>query len=161
MAAQTEVCTGFIPNPSISYTNCTMSWFISNWTECCCQPIVVKNTKFLILSIISILGIIGTVCNIISISSFLYLYSFPERIRIKFGQEFSMLTKDPVFLIILHLSFCNLLYCIGCLPSYWIEYYYGYYPYSQAMCKFSAFFRISIGNRHASENSFWWKNLKQ
>eukprot|EP00092_Neocalanus_flemingeri_P004942 GFUD01005315.1.p2 GENE.GFUD01005315.1~~GFUD01005315.1.p2 ORF type:complete len:111 (+),score=22.25 GFUD01005315.1:46-333(+) len=95
-----------------------MSGFISNWTEFCCQPTAVKNTKILMLTVIGSSGIIGTVCNLITITTFLYLYFFPHRIRRKFNQEFTMLTQDPVFLIILHLTFCNLLHCIAGLPTY-------------------------------------------
>eukprot|EP00092_Neocalanus_flemingeri_P012153 GFUD01013101.1.p1 GENE.GFUD01013101.1~~GFUD01013101.1.p1 ORF type:complete len:379 (-),score=55.89 GFUD01013101.1:514-1557(-) len=120
-----------------------MSGFITNWTEFCCQPLSVRNTRAVMLSVIGIVGIIGTVCNIITISTFLYLYFFPQRIRKQFGQEFAMI-KDPVFFLILHLSFCDLLYCIIGLPSYWSVYYYGYYPYSEAMCKYSAFFRNTL-----------------
>ena len=149
ITASADICGGFIPQPCISYTNCTMSGFISNWTEFCCQPTSVKDTRAVMLSVIGIVGIIGTVCNIITISTFIYLYFFPQRIKQKFGQEFAMITNDPAFLLILHLSFCDLLYCISGLPTYWSVYYYGYYPYSEAMCKYSAVFRNTLGNRQA------------
>ena len=55
------------------------------------------------------------------------------------------MTKDPVLFLILHLSFCDLLYCIFGLPTYWDVYYHGYYPYSEDMCKYSAFFRNMLG----------------
>ena len=95
------------------------------------------------LSIIGMVGVVGTFCNILTISTFGYLYFFPVRIKEKFGQEFAM-TKDPVFLLILHLSFCDLLYCVSGLPTYWDVYYHGYYPHSHAMCQYSAFFRNTI-----------------
>eukprot|EP00092_Neocalanus_flemingeri_P046236 GFUD01051994.1.p1 GENE.GFUD01051994.1~~GFUD01051994.1.p1 ORF type:complete len:371 (-),score=35.09 GFUD01051994.1:296-1408(-) len=140
MEGDREVCDGFAPNPCVSYTNCTGSAFIANWTEVCCQPMAVKNTRYAMLSVIGLVGIVGTVCNIITISTFIYLYFFAERIKKKFGHEFAMV-KDPVFFLILHLSFCDLLYCIFGLPSYWIVHYHGYFPYSEEMCKYSAFTR--------------------
>eukprot|EP00092_Neocalanus_flemingeri_P009136 GFUD01009837.1.p1 GENE.GFUD01009837.1~~GFUD01009837.1.p1 ORF type:complete len:404 (+),score=49.92 GFUD01009837.1:222-1433(+) len=140
MEADIEVCDGFAPNPCISYTNCTGSAFIAGWTDVCCQPMAVKNTRYAMLSVIGLVGIVGTVCNIITISTFIYLYFFAERIKKKFGHEFVMV-KDPVFFLILHLSFCDLLYCIFGLPSYWIVHYHGYFPYSEEMCKYSAFTR--------------------
>ena len=145
MDRQELVCAGFVPNPCISYTNCTGSSFIPNWTEICCQPQSVKNTRYWMLFVIGAVGSIGTVCNIITISTFIYLYCFPERIKRKFGQEFSMV-RDPVFFLILHLSFCDLLYCVIGLPSFWMVYYHGYFPYSEEMCKYFGFFRKLIGN---------------
>ena len=141
--APQDVCRGFVPQPCISYTNCTMTGFIPNWTEFCCQPTPVKNTRELMLSVLGVVGIIGTICNIIAISTFLYIYFFPQRIRRKFNQEFTM-TQDPVFFFILHLSVCDLLHCVIGLPTYWSVYYYGYYPYSMDVCKYMAFFRNSI-----------------
>ena len=99
------------------------------------------------LSVIGTVGIIGIVCNIITISTFLYLLCFPERIRRKFCQVFSALVEDPVFFLILHMSCCDLLYCIVGLPSYWSVYYNGYFPYSEAMCKYIAFFRNALGKK--------------
>ena len=140
-----SVCGDFVAQPCVSYTNCTMSGFIHNWTDFCCQPASVKDTRSAMLSVIGLVGITGTVCNIITISSFLYMYCFPQRIRRKFGQEFAMITEDPIFFLILHLSFCDLFYCIIGLPTYWVVYYHGYFPYSEAMCKYSAFFRNTLG----------------
>ena len=134
-----------MPQPCISYTNCTMSGFIHNWTEYCCQPESVKSTRTVILSVIGFVGITGTVCNIITISSFFYLYFFNQRIKRKFGQDFKSITEDPVFFLILHLSICDLLYCVFGLPTYWDVYYYGYYPHSESMCRYAAFFRNSLG----------------
>ena len=96
------------------------------------------------LSIIGTIGIVGTVCNILTISTFTYLYLFPVRIKRKFGQEF-VITRDPVFLLILHLGLCDLLYCLEGLPTYWDAYYYGYYPYSNTICRYATFFRNAIG----------------
>ena len=137
------MCDGFVPQSCTPFINCTGSEFISNWTEFCCQPEAVKNTRYWMLSIIGMVGVVGTFCNILTICTFGYLYFFPVRIKKKFGQEFAM-TKDPVFLLILHLSLCDLLYCLSGLPTYWDVYYHGYYPYSHAMCQYSAFFRNTI-----------------
>eukprot|EP00092_Neocalanus_flemingeri_P002879 GFUD01003078.1.p1 GENE.GFUD01003078.1~~GFUD01003078.1.p1 ORF type:complete len:322 (+),score=42.73 GFUD01003078.1:112-966(+) len=54
------------------------------------------------------------------------------------------MVSDPVFFLILHLSFCDLLYCLIGLPSYWSVYYYGYYPFSEELCKYFGFFRKLI-----------------
>ena len=145
MEIHDSFCDGFVPDPCTSYTNCTGSGYVSNWTEFCCQPQRVRNTKYWMLSVIGIVGIIGTICNIITISTFVYLYCFAERIKRKFSQEFTM-TSDPVFFLILHLSFCDLIYCVIGLPSYWSVYFYGYYPYSEQMCKYLASLRNFIGN---------------
>ena len=138
-----DECEGFVPQPCISYINCTMTEFRPNWTEFCCQPTSVRNTRSFMLSVLGIVIFTGTVCNIITILTFFYLYFFPQRIKRKFNQEFTM-TEDPVFLLILHLSICDFLHCIAGLPTYWSVYYYGYFPYSDNMCKYSAFFRNTI-----------------
>ena len=139
-------CSGFVPDPCVDYPNCTGSGFIPGWTEQCCQPESVKNTREVMLSVIGVVFIVGTICNVITIITFIYLCCFPERIRRKFGQEFTMLVKDPVFYLIFHLSICDLLCCIFGLPSYWIVHYDGYFPYSQEMCKLSAFVRNVLGS---------------
>ena len=139
-----SVCEGFVPQACPSFINCTGSQFIPNWTDVCCQPESVKDTRYWMLSIVGVVGIAGTICNIITISTFVYLYFFSARIKKKFGLEFG-LTKDPVFLLILHLSFCDLLYCVSGLPTYWDVYYNGYYPHSHDMCKYTAVFRNTIG----------------
>ena len=144
MEDQPSVCDGFVPDPCFSYTNCTGSDYVSNWTEFCCQPQAVKNTRIWMLFVIGVVGMVGTVCNIITISTFTYLYCFANRIKRQFNQEFTM-TSDPVFFLILHLSLCDLLYCVIGLPSYWSVYFYGYYRYSEMMCKYFGFFRKCLG----------------
>ena len=144
MDTTNEVCLGFVADPYNSYSNCTGSGFISNWTEFCCQPLAVQEMRYLMLPVIGVVGIVGVICNIITIITFIYLCCFQERIKMKFGHEFSMV-RDPVFYLILHLSVCDLLFCICGLPSYWIVYYYGYFPLSEDICKFSAFVRNIIG----------------
>ena len=141
-----SICEDFQPQPCVSYTNCTMSDFIMNWTEHCCQPEAVKDSRIAMLIVIGFVGIAGTICNILTISSFCYVYFFHSRIKRKFGQEFKMITDDPVFFLILHLSFCDFLYCVFGLPTYWDVYYFGYYPYSEQMCIYAAFFRNTLGN---------------
>ena len=149
MDVRNSVCSGFDPEPSVSYTNCTGSGFISNWTVFCCQPLVAKDWRYPMLSLIGIVGIVGVVCNIITIITFMYLCCFKERIKSKFGHDFSMV-EDPVFYLILHLSLCDLFFCTFGLPSYWIIYYHGYFPFSEDICKFSAFFRNIIGRMFKS-----------
>ena len=138
-------CEGFTPHPCYSYKNCTGSEFVSNWTEFCCQPPSVRSSRPLMLFVIVGVGTVGTVCNFITISSFIYLYCFSKRIKKKFGQEFTMI-KDPVFFLVLNLSICDFLYCVIGLPSYWSIYYHGYFPYSDGICKPSAFFRKLMSN---------------
>ena len=108
------------------------------------QISAVKNTRIWMLFVIGVVGMVGTVCNIITISTFTYLYCFANRIKRQFNQEFTM-TSDPVFFLILHLSLCDLLYCVIGLPSYWSVYFYGYYRYSEMMCKYFGFFRKCLG----------------
>ena len=64
------------------------------------------------------------------------------------------MTKDPAVFLIVHLSVCDLLYCVSGLPTYWDVYYNGYYPYSHAMCKYTAFFRNTIGKILTSSSAF-------
>ena len=132
----TESCTSFI--------DCTGSNFIPNWTEICCQPESVKSVRFIVLPIIGIVGVIGIISNLITISTFLYLYFFQKRIKTVFKQEFSIV-KDPIFFFLLHLSVCDLLYCFIGLPTYWDVFFYGYYPYSHKMCMYFASARNTIG----------------
>ena len=153
MTKSGNLCNEFVPQSCTSFINCTGSEFISNWTDACCQPEGVRSTRYWMLSIVGTIGIVGTLCNILTISTFMYLYVFPERIKRKFGREYSM-TKDPAFLLILHLSFCDLLYCVSGLPTYWDVYYNGYYPHSHAMCKYTAFFRNTIGKILTSSSAF-------
>ena len=135
----------FEPNQCLSYTNCTGSDFVQNWTEHCCQPQSIRKARHVILPVIGCIEVIGIVCNIIAILTFIYLYCFPKRIKRKFNQEFPALTEDPVFFLILHLSFCDLLYCIIGLSSYFIVFYYGYFPFSAWLCTHTAFLRYTIG----------------
>ena len=146
MESDNPACTGFFPDPCISYTNCTGSGFVENWTESCCQPQAIRDTRLLYLIVIGCVGIVGTVCNVITVFTFIYLYCFGNRIKRNFNQNFAGITEDPVFFLILHLSICDLFYCIIGLPSHWIVYYNGYFPYYDWMCSYSAFFRHFIGN---------------
>ena len=113
------MCESIDPKHCISFVNCTGSSFIPNWTDRCCQLQSVKDARVWILSIIGIISTVGTKCNILTISTFAYLYFFPQRIRRKFGQEFSM-TRDPAFLLILHLSFCDTVWLVYLLIGMYI-----------------------------------------
>ena len=132
-------------DPCISYTNCTGSDFVRNWTEHCCQPGSIRNIKVYILSVIGCVGAIGIICNTINFFTFIYLFCCKKRIKHKFGQDFSMITEDPVVFLILHLGLCDLLYCVIGLPSYWTFFYFGFFPYSERLCTILAFLRYTIG----------------
>ena len=122
-----------------------MSNFIENWTDVCCQPESVKSTRTAMLCVIGTVALLGTLCNLFNMSTFSYLLIFKNRIRRKFGQDFSMIVEDPVFYFFFNLSLCDFLYCTTGLPTYWGVYYYGYFPASDVLCRFSAFFRNTVG----------------
>lgn len=134
-------CDQFRPQIFESYANCTASGFVSGWTEHCCQPKNVRGIRVGMLFVIGTVTLMGIIVNIFSIFTLLYLTTCRDRIRRKFGQDLSF---KPVFLLTLHLSICDLLYCLIGLPNFWDVYYYGYYPYSHEMCKLATFARFSI-----------------
>ena len=127
-----DICEGIIPQPCFSYINCTTTGFKANWTEFCCQPIQVKETKVVMLSILGIVGTIGIIFNGMTIITFLYMYCFPQRIKVKFNQEFTI-TQDFI-------------HCIFGLPTFWTVYNNGYFPYSIKAWKYSALFTNSIAD---------------
>ena len=94
MESDNPACTGFVPDPCISYTNCTGSGFVKNWTESCCQPQAIRDTRVLYLIVIGCVGIVSTVCNVFTVFMFIYLYSFRERIKRNFNESFAGITED-------------------------------------------------------------------
>ena len=62
---------------------------------------------------------IGVVANTLTLLSFLYVVTCSQRIRKKFGRTRLTYMRQPIFLLICHLSICDLLYCLEGLPTYW------------------------------------------
>merc|ERR1712107_300037 len=134
----------FAPLQCTAYPNCTSSDYVQGWSEENCIPSSIKNIRLVSLSIIGIVGIVGVIANATVLSSFLYVNIFKERIRKIFGRDRFSYMNEPIFLLICHLSFCDLLYCLIGLPSYWFIYYNGYFPWSHNACKGIAFMSNSI-----------------
>merc|ERR1719187_1406114 len=62
---------------------------------------------------------------------------------LRYGREFSILQTSQAVLI-LHLSLCDLLYCVIGFPHFIQVYILGYYPYSSDSCWYLAMFRNLI-----------------
>ena len=105
----------------VNFVNCTGSNLITNWTESNCvnREGVNKDLKYLSLSVIGVAAIVGVLANVLVLSSFLYVATCKSRIKRKFLRaEFSYL-KEPIFLLVSHLSVCDLIYCSFGLPMNW------------------------------------------
>jgi len=141
---ENDQCPGISTDQFNSYTNCTGSGEINlTLQRHCCLPSDVRSMGLLYTSFVGIIDITGIVCNIFTIITFGYLCCFTERIKNKYNHYFSMV-QDPVFYFILHLSVCDLLFCIFGIPSYWVIYFYGYFPFPENACKISTFVRNII-----------------
>ena len=93
----------------INFVNCTGSNFIRNWTEKNC--VSKEGSAYLAMAVKGVAAIIGVVGNILVLSSFLYVVTCKSRIQRKFlRSEFSYM-KEPIFLLVCHLSVCDLIYC--------------------------------------------------
>ena len=107
------------PQRCFNYENCTGSSFVPNWTEQFCVPQSVQEIRNVSLSVIGVVGIIGVAANVIVLSAFLYVISCKTRLTRRFiGREFTYM-RQPIFVLICHLSICDLLYCLVGLPTYW------------------------------------------
>ena len=129
----------------VSFTNCTQSQFIVSWTEGCCQPKPLQDLRILILFFIGTIGIVGVICNAVTLSTFFYLFICNKRIKLLYNQDFDSITQDPVFFFIFNLLTCDFLYCLIGLYFIWISHFYGYFPHSLEMCKYTAFARYCLG----------------
>ena len=107
------------PQRCFNYENCTGSNYIPNWTENHCVPQSVQEIRDVSLSVIGVVGIIGVAANVIVLSAFLYVISCKTGLSRRFiSREFSYM-RQPIFVLICHLSVCDLLYCLVGLSSYW------------------------------------------
>ena len=79
METTNTACLGYVPDPYISYSNCTESEFISNWTELCYQPLALREMLYLILPVIGVVGIVGVVSIISSPSSPSFIFAASKR----------------------------------------------------------------------------------
>ena len=140
---RTEICGPFTPQRSYNYLNCTSSDYVQPWSECCCQPENVKLIGSHMVVIIAVIAIVSIILNIITFTTLCYVNFFYKRIRVKFGREFILLT-NPIFLLIRHLNLLDLLYSTVALPTYWLDYYYGYFPLSANTCTLLSFFRKTV-----------------
>ena len=107
------------PQRCYNYINCTGSDYITNWTEKNCVPNSVKEIQNISLLVISVVGVLGVAINVLVLSAFLYVMMCKNRITRKFiGREFTYM-RQPLFVLICHLSICDILYCLVGLPTYW------------------------------------------
>ena len=105
----------------VNFINCTGSNFITNWTDnnCVYKGGVTHNLRYLALSCTGIVAIVGIIANILILSSFLYVVTCKTRIKRKFLRvEFSYM-QEPIFLLVCHLSVCDLIYCSFGVPMIW------------------------------------------
>ena len=103
----------------VNFINCTGSNFITNWTENNCLHKNAHSFKYLTLPLIGGASIIGILVSIILLSSFLYVVACKSRIKRKFLREEFSYMQEPMFLLVCHLSVCDLIYCSVCFPMIW------------------------------------------
>ena len=97
----------------------TGSGYIRNWSEIHCVPTSVSDFRSLWLSVIGAVETIGILANTLVLLSFLYVITCTKRIRRKFGRTRLTYMRQPIFILVCHLSTCDLLYCLVGLPTYW------------------------------------------
>ena len=78
----------------------------------------VKMTPYFVFVSAGLVCSVGVLVNTLILIMFLYHHICQDRIHRNFGQDFSM-TREPMVTLIIHLSICDLLYCLIGLPSYW------------------------------------------
>jgi len=93
--------------------------------------------------IIAVIAIVSIILNIITFTSLCYVNFFSKRIRVKFGREFILMT-NPIFLLVRHLNLCDLMYSTVALSTYWLDYYYGYFPLPASLCTLLSFVRKTV-----------------
>ena len=113
-------------------------WISSlNQSQLFFEPFKVLNlhifTKRYLLVVLSILSSLGVCINLLTLTAIPY-------VRWRYRSEFSIL-QAPAVLLVLHLSFCNLLYCIIGLPHFFQSIKWGYFPYGRDVCFWMALFR--------------------
>ena len=95
------------------------SGYIRNWSEIHCVPSSVSDFRSLYLPVIGVVETIGILANTLVLLSFLYVITCTKRIRRKFGRTRLTYMRQPIFILVCHLSTCDLLYCLVGLPTYW------------------------------------------
>ena len=83
------------------------------------MPASVAGFRSLYLPVIGVVETIGIVANSLVLLSFLYVITCTKRIRRKFGRTRLTYMRQPIFILVCHLSTCDLLYCLEGLPTYW------------------------------------------
>ena len=83
------------------------------------MPASVAGFRSLYLPVIGAVEAIGIVANSLVLLSFLYVITCHKRIMRKFGRTRPAFMGQPIFILVCHLSICDLLYCLVGLPSYW------------------------------------------
>ena len=122
-----------------SWINCTSS--ISTTDKDHCQPdsITRGSTKIPVLINLFFIIIFGSIGNTLTLISIPYCL-------IRYTKEFNSL-RNMTTLLILHLSFCDLVYCLFGLPLFFELYYKGFFDHSDQMC------RVWAAGRHLVVNA--------
>ena len=113
----------WVPNPCVTTERIVNSSTIQN-----CVPNVLKDSRIrnsLILNQFLILTI-GGGGNLLTLLSVPYVYY-------KYQSSFPYLW-NPVTLLMLHLSICDMCYVLIGVPTYVVVYIYGYFPGTEVMC---------------------------
>ena len=108
-----------------------------NQSELFDEPLKFININYFkkkcILNLISLIMSLGICIN------FLTLVALPY-VRWKYDSEFSILRSPPLVLV-LHLSLCNLLYCIIGFSHFYQNIAFGYFPLQRSFCFWVALIR--------------------
>ncbi|XP_023326208.1 protein trapped in endoderm-1 isoform X2 [Eurytemora carolleeae] len=139
----------FVKNMSLTYifnsSACTLQddgsvpWFIDQKDIINnCIPMFMQNTWLepIFLTNIFCIIAIGGMGNLLLILSVIYVFFRYPATRCKYPW-----LKNPLTILILHLSFCDFLYCIFGLPFLTLPTIYGYFPLSESVCHNTALFR--------------------
>eukprot|EP00092_Neocalanus_flemingeri_P102960 GFUD01131698.1.p1 GENE.GFUD01131698.1~~GFUD01131698.1.p1 ORF type:complete len:390 (-),score=44.29 GFUD01131698.1:24-1172(-) len=132
-----------------TYTSC--DWISSlNQSQLFVEPFKVLNFRFLtkkcILWVISLISSLGIGINFLTLTAIPY-------VRWRYKTEFSILQSPPV-LLVLHLSFCNLLYCGFGVPHFFQSINLGYFPYGRNVCFWIALLRNLVAQSSIATQGF-------
>jgi len=100
-----------------------------------CFPEFLEENRFIFITNLIVIMIIGGLGNILNLSSVPYCLI---RYKQELSQEFPSLCLNSVIMLMLHLSFCDLLYCLIGLPPVLMVYMEMGLPYSALACKILA-----------------------
>jgi len=118
----------------VSATNCTTDVDLKLNRDHC-QPDSIKQDAVKVAAIINIIIIIivGGLGNLLTIISIINAWT---RYRSLFPSLWNSTT-----ILMLNLSFCDLLYCVLGLPIFISVYYHGFLPHSETFCRYSSMVR--------------------